>query len=72
MMAIQFVELAGKPYVLLPRAEYERLTTLAKAADLPQLPKPDRNGNVPAVAYAKASLARKTIRDRAAAGLSQK
>jgi transcriptional regulator with XRE-family HTH domain len=30
------------------------------------------DGNVPAVAYARASLARKIIRDRSAAGLSQR
>ena len=62
----------GKPYVLLPRDEYEKLTTLAKAADLPAFPQPDAKGNYPAVEYARASLARKIIRDRAAAGLSQR
>lgn len=62
----------GKPYVLLPRDEYEKLTTLAKAADLPPLPKPDAKGNYPAVEYAVASLARKIIRDRVAAGLTQR
>jgi transcriptional regulator with XRE-family HTH domain len=36
------------------------------------LPKPDAEGNYPAVEYARASLARKIIRDRAAAGLSQR
>lgn len=43
-----------------------------KAADLPPLPAPDANGNYPAVEYARASLARKVIRDRVAAGLSQR
>lgn len=46
--------------------------TLAKAADLPPLPELDAEGNYPAVEYARASLARKLIRDRAAAGLSQR
>jgi transcriptional regulator with XRE-family HTH domain len=36
------------------------------------LPKPDAQGNYPAVQYARASLARKIIRDRVAAGLSQR
>ncbi len=40
--------------------------------DLPELPEPDANGNYPAIEYARASLARKIIRDRVAAGLSQR
>ncbi len=72
MTAQQTIMVDGKPYVLLPRDEYEKLTTLAKAADLPPFPKPDAKGNYPAVEYARASLARKIIRDRVAAGLSQR
>ena len=72
MMAAQTVLLEGKPYVFLPRDEYDRLTELAKAAELPPLPPPDAHGNYPAVEYARASLARKIIRDRVAAGLSQR
>lgn len=71
-MSIQAVNLDGKPYVILPRDEYDQLTTLAKAAQLPQLPAPDADGNYPAVEYARASLARKIIRDRVAVGLSQR
>lgn len=62
----------GKPYVLLPRDEYDRLTILAKAADLPPLPEPNANGKYPAVEYARVSLARKIIRGRAAAGWTQR
>ncbi len=36
------------------------------------MPPPDAQGNYPAVEYARASLARKIIRDRVAAGLSQR
>jgi DNA-binding XRE family transcriptional regulator len=54
------------------RDEYDRLATLAKAGELPPLPKADAHGNYPAVEYARASLARKIIRDRVAAGLSQR
>src|ERR1700682_669703 len=72
MATQQTIVVDGKPYVLLPRDEYERLTTLAKAADLPAFPKPDAEGNYPAVEYARASLARKIIRDRTAVGLSQR
>lgn len=71
-MATQTIVVDGKPYVLLPRDEYDRLTTLAKAADLPPLPAGDADGNYPAVEYARASLARKIIRDRVAAGLTQR
>jgi ribosome-binding protein aMBF1 (putative translation factor) len=71
-MAAQTILLDGKPYVVLPRDEYERLTTLAKAGELPPIPPPDAQGNYPAVQYARASLARKIIRDRVAAGLSQR
>lgn len=38
---------------------------------LPPLPQPTANGNYPAVEYARASLARKIIRERRAAGLTQ-
>jgi ribosome-binding protein aMBF1 (putative translation factor) len=71
-MAAQTIVLEGKPYVVLPRDEYERLTTLAKAGELPPLPEADSEGNYPAVEYARVSLARKIIRDRAMAGLSQR
>jgi len=54
------------------KVEYERLTTLAKAAELPPLPKPDARGNFPAVEYGCATIARGIIRDRVNAGLNQK
>ena len=41
-------------------------------AKLPAWPPAKSNGNYPAVEYARASLARKIIRDRVAAGLSQR
>ena len=71
-MPPQTILLDGKPYVIVPRDEHDRLTTLGKAAELPALPEPDAEGNYPAVEYARASLARKIIRDRVAAGLSQR
>ncbi len=71
-MLAQTIMLEGKPYVVLPRDEFDRLSTLAKAGELPPFPEPDAQGNYPAVEYARASLARKLIRDRVAAGLSQR
>jgi DNA-binding XRE family transcriptional regulator len=66
------ITIEGKNYVLLPREEYERLATLAKAAERHPLPEPDAKGNYPTVEYAAAGLARKIIRDRAEAGLTQR
>lgn len=71
-MSLQTIHLDDKAYVVLPREEYDRLVTLAKAAELPALPEPDADGNYPAVEYARATMARGIIRDRVEAGWSQK
>ena len=63
------ITLNGTAYIVLELAEYERLTALA---NLPPLPEPDKDGNVPAVQYARAVIARNLIRDRVAAGLTQR
>jgi ribosome-binding protein aMBF1 (putative translation factor) len=42
-----------------------------KGNELPPLPKPDEEGNVPALAYVRASVARDIIRERKALGLTQ-
>ncbi|MGD0766881.1 MAG: helix-turn-helix transcriptional regulator [Tepidisphaeraceae bacterium] len=42
-----------------------------RGKDLPPLPKPDADGNVPALEYARASLARKLIVQRKTRGWSQ-
>lgn len=41
------------------------------AGAMPPLPKPDTRGNVPAVAFARANIAREIVQRRAAIGLSQ-
>jgi ribosome-binding protein aMBF1 (putative translation factor) len=69
---MQTIHLGDQDYVILPRAEYERLTTLANVQELPPLPKADTDGNLPALDFARASLARDIIRERVAAGMSQK
>jgi len=68
----QLLKLDGNEYVIVPREEFQRLTELARAADLPDLPRPDGDGNYPAVDYAKASLSRRMIRERAAVGITQR
>jgi ribosome-binding protein aMBF1 (putative translation factor) len=66
------VQLKGKRFVIVAEEDYERLVARrAGEPPLPPLPKPLKNGNYDAIAYARASLARKIIRDRRAAGLSQ-
>jgi len=71
-MATQTIHLNGKAYVIIERAEYDRLATLAKTATLPEFPGPDSHGNFPAKEYLRVSLARDIIKDRVAAGWSQK
>jgi ribosome-binding protein aMBF1 (putative translation factor) len=64
----------GKRYRLVPEDEYDRLIshqTPEQEAGLPPLPEPGADGLVPAVEYLDASLARKLIRARRRAGLSQ-
>ena len=70
------VTLAGTAFVILPAAEYERLQARSRLAaeqenEGPPLPEPDARGRFPAIAYARASLARKIIRRRRALGISQ-
>jgi ribosome-binding protein aMBF1 (putative translation factor) len=53
--------------VLVPEAEYKLL-----AKGVPELPAADADGNMPAVAFAEAAIARNIVRDREAVGMSQK
>jgi DNA-binding XRE family transcriptional regulator len=72
-MTVQTITLGGKKYAILEAKEYRRLRALAAASgkEFPALPPPDSSGNFPAVEYARASLARKIVRQRRAAGLTQ-
>ncbi len=67
-MTISTLEIEGKTFVVLPKDEFDRL--IHKAA-LPQLPSADASGYRPAISALRASVARKIIRRRVAAGLSQ-
>ncbi len=66
--SIQTVTLGGERFVILPEADYRELVGETWE---PPLPAPDANGNFPAVDAARVLLARKIIRRRRAAGLTQ-
>jgi DNA-binding XRE family transcriptional regulator len=68
MADIQTVTLAGQRFVILPEADYQELVGETWE---PPLPKPHAKGNYPAVEAARVLLARKIIRRRRAAGLTQ-
>jgi DNA-binding XRE family transcriptional regulator len=72
-MTVKILELAGKRWAIMPERDYKRLAAHAgeTEGDGPALPTPDAHGNYPAVEYARASLARKIIKVRRMAGLSQ-
>lgn len=71
-MTMQTLELGRKQYVVIERSEYDRLTVKAAEADaLPPLPPADAEGNVPAIAFGRALLARKLITARRKAGMTQ-
>jgi ribosome-binding protein aMBF1 (putative translation factor) len=70
-MTPKTLELAGKRWVILPEKDFRRLAAQAAEGGWPQLPKADDRGEFPAVEYARASLARKIIKARRAAGLTQ-
>lgn len=72
-MPVQTLEIGGKSYALLPTSEFMELQAAATGeTGLPELPCPDAQGNVPAVAYARVSLARKLILSRRQMGLTQR
>jgi DNA-binding XRE family transcriptional regulator len=68
------VTLSGRDYVILPKNEYERLARRAAVIDdvaLPSLPQRLADGNYPAIEAGRAILARKLVKRRWAAGLTQ-
>lgn len=68
------IEVDGKRYVVVPEAEYDRLRerdAVIGDVDLPQLPARLPSGNYPALQALRTGLARKLIRRRWMAGLSQ-
>ena len=65
---VQTLTLGGQRSVVLPEADYRELVGETWE---PPLPQPDAKGNYPAVEAARVLLARKLIRRRRAAGLTQ-
>lgn len=59
----------GKTYVLVEPGEFEQL--VGTRSGLPPMPRPDHVGNVDAVHYARASIAREIVTRREAAGMTQ-
>jgi DNA-binding XRE family transcriptional regulator len=71
-MTVKILELAGKRWAIMPERDYKRLAAHAgERSEGPALPEPDAQGNYPAVDYARVSLARKIIKARRQAGLTQ-
>jgi DNA-binding XRE family transcriptional regulator len=76
-MEHQTITRKGKRYILIEEADARRLGLVrdgggaVEETSLPPLPKADKDGNRPAIAFARASIARQIIRDRMALGLSQ-
>jgi DNA-binding XRE family transcriptional regulator len=69
------IEIEGKRFVIVEESEFNRLERRARRRpgvdDLPSLPGADAEGNRPARAFIRASIARDIIRERRALGLTQ-
>jgi len=70
-MTVKILNLAGRRWAIMPEKDYRRLASRAAERGWPEMPKPDDGGRFPAVEYARASLARKIIKARRMAALSQ-
>jgi len=75
-MSRQTVNVNGKRFVMVPVDEFERLERLAGEPEadgdsMPEYPRPDAQGNFPALEYIQTSIAREIIKERKALGLTQ-
>lgn len=74
MTHVQLIRLRGERFVIIPEREYSRLRNRQNAEidpEMPPLPPADKNGYRPAVEFADSAIARSTIRQRRALGLTQ-
>ncbi len=73
-MTSRTIQIEGKRFVVVEKDEYDRLRRIARTlqSGLPEIPPPDADGTRPAVRTGRAILARGLIRDRLAAGLTQR
>ena len=70
MLRIRTLNVPSGQIVVLPREDFDRLAE--KAGLYPPFPEQDAEGNVDALPFMDASIARNLIRRRIAAGLTQK
>jgi len=70
MSTMQTLNLGGKKFVVMPQAEYRRLTR-GKAGAAPRMPALGADGTYPAAQAMRVMMARKIIAARQAVGLSQ-
>ena len=66
------IKLEGREYIIVGRNEYERLLRLARVAEAPGSSLGGGRDTLPAVAYARASIARDVVRERVRVGLTQR
>jgi len=82
MKTVATLKMHGERYAIVPMKEYKRLISArggagggsaitSDEAGLPPMPPRRANGDYPAIAAARVSIARDVIRARRAAGLSQ-
>ena len=75
MRIAQTIRIMGERFVIIPQDEYRRLkgefADKDREAWMPPLPVTDHAGNMPAVDFARASIARSIIQERRELGLTQ-
>lgn len=70
-MPVENICIERKPFVIMPRDEYEEMLARAGGTELPAYPKVDKRGNRPAKESVRVMIARDIITRRLAAGWTQ-